>query len=73
MRLWEVKCGACGMACRRPKFGREVGTDDTPLVFTRTLVAGQFLPSCSEVCAGVLRAKIGDRPAPKSKTPRYAI
>ena len=56
-----VKCGRCGQVCNRKNcIGKEPGI---PTVFSRTLVADQFLPSCSEGCNAVLRMRIGDHAA----------
>lgn len=59
-----VHCGACNRECARPTPGVERPKSTTkPLVWSRTLVQGRFLPSCSEPCAVTLRAMIGDSPA----------
>lgn len=56
-----VICGACKRPIRRSNKHWRIpqGMEDLPLIVTRTLVDGEFLPSCSDVCAGMLRARIG--------------
>ena len=60
----HVPCGHCGRALgRNPRAdGRQ---DETSEVYSRTLVKaawddpGEFLPSCSPRCCGVLRMLVG--------------
>lgn len=59
IRLAIVECGCCGRKLRRPRHA--VGNNDLPYVLSRTLVKGEFLPSCSEPCLARLRMQIGDR------------
>lgn len=54
-----VKCGACGRDVRRAGEHITVGAPEVPRICSRTLVAGRFLPSCSDECHGVLKARIG--------------
>lgn len=54
-----VQCGACKRPVRRLGEHVTVGAPEMPRIETRTLVGGEFLASCSPVCAGVLRARIG--------------
>ncbi len=54
-----VKCGACGRDVRRLGEHKRSDNTEVPLIASRTLVEGVFLPSCSEVCLGTLRARIG--------------
>ena len=59
--LGLVYCGVCGRKIRR--LGERMGESEHsehPLIHTRTLVNGLFVPSCSVECAGVMRAQIGD-------------
>lgn len=54
-------CGHCGRTVVRLKGVKrlrahgELGDEKTPILFSRTLVHGLMVPSCSIECAGVLR------------------
>lgn len=55
-----IKCSNCQCEIIRRGYDylrTEDGQNHTPLIFTRTLVRGEFLPSCSLACAAVLRAQ----------------
>ncbi len=39
---------------------------ELPLVWSRTLIGGRFLPSCSQPCREQLQAKIGDYAAKRA-------
>lgn len=54
----SVKCGACGTRVRRKLPEMEWDYQGCGEVFTRTLVDGEFVPSCSADCAGVLRSRM---------------
>jgi len=49
-----VECGCCKTMLRRKLDEREQ-TAALPPVWTRTLVRGEFLPSCGPECAKALR------------------
>lgn len=52
-----TRCGRCRTPVRRPaaKPGLHPSVADLPLLYTRTLVRGEFLASCSEEHAVELR------------------
>lgn len=53
-----VLCGACGRVLRRSP--RADGKkDEKTEVHSRTLVGGEFLPSCSRACHQELRSRAG--------------
>lgn len=53
-----VQCGGCGKLLRR-SFYPDGRKHDTNEVYSRTLVNGEFLPSCSRRCHAALRAEAG--------------
>lgn len=51
-----VECGACGKPCRRKGVEQSVYLGQSvPIMVSRTLVYGRFLPSCSVPCCKSLR------------------
>lgn len=61
LREGLAECGNCRRVVLRRGYDhlRSDGENHTPLIFTRTLVRGQFVPSCSPACAGALRMQRG--------------
>jgi len=62
VKVYEpVECGCCGRAIRRAFYPDGRKHDDNQ-VHSRTLVRGEFLPSCSPRCWQALRADAGLQP-----------
>lgn len=59
-----VRCGHCGKHCRR-RFSPE--KEGVPLIYSRTLLKDELVPSCSEDCHRILQMRLGDDKAKRIK------